>query len=307
MLLLPAKSILRAALLLLCVLCSTSVCAGNSLVFCARAPLLSATQKDHLLLLSHTIRQVLDDSGGEVAIISRSGLDLDRFNIRYSHAGISLKHSQNTPWSVRQLYYACDEGQSRIFDQGLSGFVMDQEEGKASFVSLLLLPQPEAASLAETALDNRQALALLGAQYSANAYAFSTQFQNCNQWLMELLAQAWGGLDPLAPARSTAQAWLQQQHYQPSDVDVKYRFMRWFSHFVPLVHNEDHPADKLAQNIYQVSMPTSIEGFVHTRVPATQRVEICLNKQQIILHRGWQAFGQRCESISSSDQIIPLS
>ena len=35
------------------------------------------------------------------------------------------------------------------------------------------------------------ALALLGREYSANAYPFSPRYQNCNQWVAELLATAW--------------------------------------------------------------------------------------------------------------------
>lgn len=295
---------LRVLLLLASLVCLPAF-AANSLVFCARPPVLSAEQKDHVLVFSQAIKQVLDDSGRDVAIISRSGLDLDRFNIRYSHAGISLKHSQNTRWSVRQLYYACDEAKARIFDQGMSGFLLDQDDSKPSFISLVLLPSDSSARLERAALDNRQALDLLGAQYSANAYAFSTRYQNCNQWVMELLAQAWGQPAVSDSGRSAAQQWLRQQHYQPSDVDVKYRFMLWLSHFVPLVHNDDHPGENLDHKIYQVSMPASVEAFVRQVAPAAERVELCLNKKQIVIHRGWDPISARCEA-GAADQVLPL-
>ena len=55
---------------------------------------------------------------------------------------------------------------------------------------MLLLPAAEAAQLEQAALDRRRALGLLGASYSANAYAFGLRHQNCNQWLAELLASA---------------------------------------------------------------------------------------------------------------------
>ena len=48
--------------------------------------------------------------------------------------------------------------------------------------------QVEAAVIEQAALDKNQALQLLGATYSANAYAFSQKYQNCNQWVAELLA-----------------------------------------------------------------------------------------------------------------------
>src|SRR5215470_13398506 len=76
--------------------------------FCDRAAPMSAPQQARLLRFAALIKQELDASGEAVALIARSGLDLSRFGLRYSHAGVSLKAS-GTPWSVRQLYYACDE------------------------------------------------------------------------------------------------------------------------------------------------------------------------------------------------------
>jgi len=131
-----------------------------------------------------------------VALIARSGLDLSRFGVRYSHAGFSLRASENTPWSVRQLYYACDEQKPRIFDQGMSGFLLGTDNPAVGYVSIVFLPTDEAAELEHAALDNRQALRLLSPTYSANAYPFSVRYQNCNQWVMELIASAWGQLDP---------------------------------------------------------------------------------------------------------------
>ncbi|MDE2276337.1 MAG: DUF2145 domain-containing protein, partial [Burkholderiales bacterium] len=55
-----------------------------------------------MLQFSAIVRQALDASGAAAALVSRSGLDLSRFDLRYSHAGVSLQHSPETPWSVRQ-------------------------------------------------------------------------------------------------------------------------------------------------------------------------------------------------------------
>ena len=57
-------------------------------------------------------------------------------------------------------------------------------------------------ALERAARDNRQALSLLGATYSANAYPFSLQYQNCNQWVAEMLAAAWGALAAATTARA---------------------------------------------------------------------------------------------------------
>ena len=133
---------------------------------------------------------------------------------------MSLKASGNTPWSVRQLYFACDEGRPRLYDQGLAGFVLGTDDPSVGYVSIVWLPREQAAALERAALDNARALRLLAADYSANAYPFSLRYQNCNQWVIEMLAAAWGGLDDSDALRARAQAWLSGQHYEPQAIDV---------------------------------------------------------------------------------------
>ncbi|WP_308602031.1 DUF2145 domain-containing protein [Massilia sp. Dwa41.01b] len=105
---------------------------------------------------------------------------------------------------MRQLYYACDESRPRLFDQGIAGFALGAEAPARGHMSLVFLPGAEGASVAAAALDKPLALSLLAGQYSANAHAFSTRYQNCNQWVAELLASAWGGLAGGLDARAAA-------------------------------------------------------------------------------------------------------
>src|SRR4051812_21756679 len=68
--------------------------------YCEEPPALAAGDKDRLLQFSSILKQELARSGANTALVSRSGLDLRRFNMRYSHAGVSLKDSADTPWAV---------------------------------------------------------------------------------------------------------------------------------------------------------------------------------------------------------------
>ena len=208
---------------------------------------LSAEQKDKLFRFGAIIKAELEKSGQRLALIARSGTDLSRFGVRYSHAGFSLKNSPDTPWAVRQLYYACDQKQPLIFDQGMLGFLLGMNEASLGYVSVVLLPTAEAAEVEQAALDKRQSLQMLGATYSANAYPFSLQYQNCNQWVAEVLALAQGRLNDGAPPREQAQAWLKGQGYTPSVMDVGWRPLMWAAYLVPWLHNDDHPAEDLAQ------------------------------------------------------------
>ena len=123
--------------------------------FCDRPAEINAAQQDRLLRFAAVVKQALDRSGHSVALVARSGMDLSRFDVRYSHAGISLKTSPNGPWSVRQLYYACDESRPRLFDQGMAGFLLGTDNPSVGYLSLLLLPEPEGEALARTSLDPR--------------------------------------------------------------------------------------------------------------------------------------------------------
>jgi hypothetical protein len=119
------------ALLLALALCAgagAAHAASASPPLCDRAAPMTAAQQDRLLRFAAIVKRELDASGADVALIARTGLDLQRFGVRYSHAGVSLKASGNAPWSVRQLYYACDERRPRLYDQGMAGFLSSTDD-----------------------------------------------------------------------------------------------------------------------------------------------------------------------------------
>ncbi|HZT55600.1 MAG TPA: DUF2145 domain-containing protein [Burkholderiaceae bacterium] len=298
-----------ARALLLAALGSIACGAGHAgaLQFCDHPAALNAAQKDTLLRFGAIIKTELENSGARLALVARSGLDLSRFGLRYSHAGFSLKASPNTPWSVRQLYYACDEGRPRIFDQGLAGFLLGTDDPAIGYVSVVLMPAAQAGELERAALNNARALQLLNAAYSANAYAWGLQYQNCNQWVVEMLASAWGRIDDDADApRAQAQRWLAAHDYAPSRVEVGNRALIWASAFVPWLHSDDHPRGDLAQRVYRVSMPAAIESFVRSTLPAASRIEFCHTDRHVVVHRGWEPIAEGCTP-GAQDTVIPLA
>jgi len=279
---------------------------GAALNFCDRPSTLTAPQQDRLLQFAAVVRRELEGSGQTVALISRSGLDLHRFGIRYSHAGISLQASENTPWSVRQLYYACDEGRPRLFDQGLAGFLFGTDDPAVGYVSIQLMPPDAAAQVEQAALDKPRALRLVAATYSANAYPRSLRYQNCNQWVAELLATAWGGLADGDDLRARAQAWLKTEGYAPPAVEVGALWVLWAGYFIPWIHYDDHPATDVAALRLHTSLPASIEAFVQTRQPGARHIELCHNAQQVVLRRDGPPLAEGCKP-EPGDEVTPLS
>jgi hypothetical protein len=281
-----------------------------SLRYCDRPAKIDAGQQDRLFRFGALVKAELDAAGRPLALVSRSGLNLGWLGLRYSHAGISLRDSPNGAWSVRQLYYACDEARPRIFDQGIAGFLLGTDDPQVGYISLVFLPPADGEPVARLAGSPRQALELLAADYSANAYAFASRYQNCNQWLAELLGTAWSGesLDVGADgdsARARAQRGLRAQGYAPMVFDL-WPPLTLASAFVPWLHTDDHPSEDRAHAVFRVAMPAAIEAFVRTRSPGATRVELCHAGSRVVVHRGWGEIAEGCVP-GEGDEVVDLS
>lgn len=271
---------------------------ASSSQFCDRSHELTAAEQDRLLRFAAVLRDELAANDDGVALVSRSGLDLSRFHIRYSHAALAWRSEQGL-WAARQLYYACDEHRPRIYDQGLAGFAMGTDDPELGYISIVRLPP-------QPLLDTPRALHLLATQYSANAYAYSVRYQNCNQWLIEMLAAGWGELPDGEDLRERAQQWLRDEHYAPEPVEISSRWWMLASYFVPLVHLDDHPDEDRAALTLHISLPGTLETFVHARFPQSQRVELCHDDRQIVIHRGWTPIADGCQP-TEGDRVISLA
>ena len=274
--------------------------------FCEKSVEIPAADQDRLLRFAGVVKRELARSGSQAALISRAGMDLSRFGLLYSHTGVALKDNPGGPWAVRQLYYACDESRPRLFDEGLAGFAFGAEAPTRGHMSLVFLPQEDDALLAQAALDKPLALALLSGKYSANAYAFGTRYQNCNGWVAELLASAWGRLDEPLGAREHAQAWLRTHGYQAGPLKLPSHWMIFAGQFVPLLHISDHPVDDIHALALQVSTPAAIEGLVRRQAPQARRVEMCHDTERIVVRRGWEPLGAECRPMEG-DEVIALA
>lgn len=257
-----------------------------------------------LLQVSLRVRAELERRGADVALVARSGLALGWFDMRYSHGGVALRASPETPWAVRQLYFACDEQQPRLFDQGLTAFLMGTLEPELGFLSVLVLPREAAQALEATALDRQRALALLGGRYSANAYTYGLVYQNCNQWLAELLAAAWGGPGTVG-TRGQAQQWLREQGFRGADFRLPARPFTWLTAFSPWLNRDDHPPAQLAEARFEVSMPAAIEAFVQRMHPKAERFEICHTDRRMVLRQGWTPIADGCVP-APGDEVTDL-
>ena len=293
-----------AALALVAGACQAGA-ASASLRYCDSPAKLSAAQQDKLLRVSGIIKAELEQSGASLALIARSGLKLGLFGMRYSHAGLTLKASPGTRWAVRQLYFACEQQQPRLFDQGLAAFLLGTDEPTLGYISVVTLPKAASAALESVALDNARALALVAGTYSANAYAFGLRYLNCNQWLAELLATAWRQFSSGDDPRAAAQSWLKDEGYEAAVFQLPARPFLWLTALSPWLQRDDHPEADLRQALLRVSMPASIESFVRDRVPGAERLEFCHTDKHVVVRRGWEPIADGCVP-EAQDTVIAL-
>lgn len=291
---------MRAALWLALLLAMVPA-AHAGLALCGLPPEPDAAQQRRLLHVSAALRAELQrtpDVG--VALVARDGTDLQRWGIRFSHAGLALRDHPRGAWTVRQLYYDCEGGQPRVFDQGLAGFLHGSRQPERGLLSVLILPSQDARDLQAVALDDVAATGLLHSRYSANAHAFSDRYQNCNQWLAELMAMAWGG----ARTRPAAQDWLRQAGYQAQSVQLGWRGWLWLSRLSPWLHLDDHPSADLEQGRLRISLPQGLQDWLQTREPRPSLLQLCWNARQIVLRRGGEPLPDECVAGPSDEQLM---
>ncbi|MGM9516141.1 DUF2145 domain-containing protein [Roseateles sp. DB2] len=255
--------------------------AGTQLL-CSREREASVAEQARALRFSAVLRELMEAGGQDLALVARDGLDLRRWGQRYSHAGLALRDNPAGPWAVRQLYFDCDSGRPRLFDQGLAAFVRGSQRPEQGFVAVLLLPPEASETLRALALDNGRALGLVNPAYSANAYVFGLRFQNCNQWLAELLAAAWGE----AQDRAQAQAWLREQGYGGTVLQLPGRPWLWLAAFSPWLHLAEHPEEDLAAARLRISLPQGLMDWLQQRFPAARRVDVCEAPEGLIQREG---------------------
>jgi len=91
----------------------------------------------------------------------------------------------------------------------------------------------------------------------------------------------------------------------PSVIDVGWRPLMWATALAPWLHNDDHPPEDQARNIYRVSMPASIEAFVQAQLPGAARLEFCHSGRRVVVHRGWTPIADGCVP-GEDDTVVVL-
>jgi hypothetical protein len=214
--------------------------------------------------LALKVREALDASGAEAVILGRVGQDLSSYGLRYSHAGIIWRDHPAGPWLAVHLLNECGGNQSTLYNQGLANFFGDD---LFAWDALILIPSPAVQKrLAET-LTGKAPHRMHQPLYNMVAYPFSTQYQNSNQWVLEVLANALAG-ERMA-TRAEAQKWLKQAKYQPSTLRIPTLTRLGGRMFKANVAFDDHPFDRRMAGQIDTITVDSISQFLAQRDTGT--------------------------------------
>ncbi|TBO32942.1 DUF2145 domain-containing protein [Aquabacterium lacunae] len=177
----------------------------------AERPTVAAVQQG-LGLAERTVKQ-LDASGAQVVVLARAGQDLRAHGLRYSHLGLAYKAPDG--WRVLHKLNDCGSAQSAIYRQGVGDFFLDTPY---EHVAAVVVPSPLLQQrLMPVLRDPGSRTHLHTRAYSMVAHPWAVRYQQSNQWAIELIASV---MSPDVTDRASAQRWLKQAGYRPSELRV---------------------------------------------------------------------------------------
>ena len=212
--------------------------------------------------------------GVDVAIAARGGQDLSKYGLRHSHLAILLR-DDNRQWQVYHLLNRCQGNTSRLYREGLVNLL-----GESSVSSNLRvgIPTPEvAAALRQLLAGNAPiAHALHQPRYSMLAWPGGDDYQNSNQWVLEMLAAAVAqARDGQAlDERSKARHWLKDNGFLPSRLHIGLGKRLGARFFVDNVAVTDHPASERISGNYSVVTVESVFNLLHDQQVLQQELSI---------------------------------
>ena len=203
---------------IVCVLAGALLAAPALAGRSCEAQKLTARVLENGLAMAYKTQQALEASGETVVVLARSGQDLSKYGLRYSHFGFAYQQPDGKGgnlWRVVHKLNACGTAVADIYRQGLGEFFLDDPwRYEAAWVA----PNAELQRrLLPVLQDDTAVLRLHNKAYNMVSYPWSTRYQQSNQWVIETLALA---AEPGITTREAAQAWLRFKGYEPTTLKL---------------------------------------------------------------------------------------
>lgn len=221
--------------------------------------------------LAEKTHNLLEVSNAQVALIARVGQDLSAHGLRYSHLGYVWRDHPKGRWMVVHELNQCGTARSALYDQGLANFFLDD---LFAYEAMILIPAPQSQVRLAAMLRSGASTRMHHARYNMLAYAFSTEYQNSNQWVLE--AYAASDSDMQVDHRGRAQAWLRAAGYRPGTVQVSAGQRLGARLFSANIAFDDHPFARRAAGRIDTVTVESVMHFVRTREPDARAMLVTL-------------------------------
>ncbi len=219
------------------------------------------------LEIAEKTRQYLVSQNAQTAIIARVGQDLKKYGLRYSHLGLVYQDKPGH-YTVLHELNECGSDRSGLYEEGLGNFFLDDV---FAFEVLVMIPPTDLQQGLNTAILNKNALKVHFPEYNMLAYPFSDNYQNSNQWGLELIAHVLHKEQSLD--RAELQKWLEAANFQPGVISVDPLSRMGASAFRANVTFTDHPLKQRLNGEYQVVTVESVQQFLQQKYPSlTQKV-----------------------------------
>jgi hypothetical protein len=190
--------------------------------------------------LAHRSFKALDESGAQVAMISRAGQDLSRYGVRYSHMAIVWRDHPEGRWTVVHELNDCGSAESALYNEGLGNFFLND---MFRYEAEIAIPGEATQQRLAQLLASRTPLRLHQRSYNMLSFAFSTKYQNSNQWVLENYAAA-ASAQGQVETREEAQKWLRAAQFRPITVRIDAATRMGARMFRANVAFDDHPFDR---------------------------------------------------------------
>ncbi|MFO1432095.1 MAG: DUF2145 domain-containing protein [Candidatus Competibacteraceae bacterium] len=208
--------------------------------------------------LALQLRNVLDASGAQLALVGRIGSDVSKYGIKYTHVGFVLRDHPKGRWLFVHVLNRCGTDSSAIYDQGLINFFTDDPY---KLEAVVVIPSVQLQERLKRVILSPLADRLHQPHYSAIAYPFADSYQNSNQWPLTIIAAAQAG-EGKVDNRRQAQDYLTSRGYEPGRIPIAATERVGATLFRANVHFLDHPLSERLQGQYQVVTAESIIRYL---------------------------------------------
>ncbi|MBZ4193333.1 MAG: DUF2145 domain-containing protein, partial [Candidatus Contendobacter sp.] len=159
--------------------------------------------------------QTVEASKAQVVVIGRVGTDLAKYGLHFSHVGFAVRDNPQGRWTVVHLLNRCGTDESSLYDDGLINFFLDDP---FVYEAVIAVPSPDVQQALVKALRSTLVWRLHQPRYNTIARPQSPDFQNSNQWLLELTVAALAN----GAGNSRSEVWQSplMQSYQPDVIKI---------------------------------------------------------------------------------------